>query len=144
METIRVLLVEDHPSFRRALLSLFELEPDLEVVGVVERGQDALECVCRIRPEVVCIDLYLPGGMNGAEITRQLADRLPGTRVIGLSAHTDVDSAAQFLQSGAMGYVDKLSVAAELPAAIRAAHAGRVYVCSEARRVYEEGSAGAR
>jgi two-component system invasion response regulator UvrY len=118
--TLRVLLADDHALFREALRMVLELTPDIEVVAEVGSGLQVLEAVNRSRPDVVCMDVNMPG-LDGVEATRQLQSVYPAVKVIGLSAHVDLPRVAAMCHAGAMGYVVKGRAGAELPDAIRQA-----------------------
>jgi DNA-binding NarL/FixJ family response regulator len=116
--TLRVLLVDDHEMFRQAVsLSLAEA-PGIQVVAEAADGAAALAALTHSTPDVVCLDVNLPG-QDGIELTRELLARRPELRVIGLSAHADPLLVARMLHAGAMGYVSKSRVGQDLQAAIR-------------------------
>lgn len=123
----RLLLAEDHLMFRQSLRVLLEQEPDMEVVGEVGDGMELLRCVTAIQPEIVCMDIGLPG-LDGIEATRRLRAVAPEIKVIGLSTHTDKHFILEMLQAGALGYVTKNEAGDELLRAIRAARLGRTHL----------------
>lgn len=127
---IRVMLADDHALFRDALRMVLEMAPDIEVVAEAENGHRVLECVAQFRPDVVCMDLSMPG-MNGLETTRQLLGMYPQARIIGLSAHADLDRVVEMHRAGALGYVTKANAADELHTAIRQVHQHQTYFSSE-------------
>lgn len=120
---MRVLVVEDHPLFRRGVVALLDAEPDLEVAGTSGTGDEAVEQVARVRPDVVLMDLQLPG-RSGIEATRAIVAAVPGTRVLVLTLFEDEDSVFLALRAGARGYVLKDADEAELTGAIRAVARG--------------------
>ncbi len=129
---IRVLLVDDHHLVRKALRALLESSVGIEVIGEAEDGRDAVRSVRRHRPDVVVMDIAMPGmnGLDAAEAIRVL----PGNaRVVILSMHDDPVLIQRALDSGVRGYLLKSSISDELPAAIRAVFAGRLFL-SEAIR----------
>jgi DNA-binding NarL/FixJ family response regulator len=130
--TLRVLLADDHALFREALRMVLELTPDIEVVAEVESGLQVLEAVDRSHPDVVCMDVNMPG-LDGVEATRQLQSVYPAVKVIGLSAHVDLPRVAAMCHAGAMGYVVKGRAGAELPDAIRQAALHLNYFSAELR-----------
>jgi DNA-binding NarL/FixJ family response regulator len=130
--TLRVLLADDHALFREALRMVLELTSDIEVVAEVESGLQVLEAVARSRPDVVCMDLNMPG-LDGVDATRQLQSTYPAVKVIGLSAHVDLPRVAAMCHAGAVGYVVKGSAGAELPRAIRQAALHQNYFSPELR-----------
>lgn len=127
---LRVMLADDHALFREALRMMLELEPNIDVVAEAENGHRVLECIEQARPDVVCMDLTMPG-LDGVETTRRLLSSCPQVKVIGLSAHADPDRVAEMLRAGALGYVVKGSAGAELLAAIREVCQGRTYVSAD-------------
>jgi two-component system NarL family response regulator len=119
---LRVLLAEDHPLMRAALGVLLEAAPDIEVVAQVANGDQILDAVGRVDPDVVCMDINMPG-LNGIEATRQILARHPKLRVVGLSVHAEAAVVAEMLAAGAAAYVLKSNAASELLPAIRGASA---------------------
>jgi len=120
--TLRVLLVDDHVMFREAVGMSLAQSSDIQVVAEVGDGPAALAALASSAPDVVCIDVNLPG-QDGIALTRQLLARRPELRVIGLSAHADPLLVARMLHAGALGYVSKLRVGQELlPAIYQVAH----------------------
>ena len=128
---IRVLLVEDHPMTRAGLALFVNAHADLELVGEVASGEEALECCARVRPDVVLMDIKLPG-MDGIEATRQITHRYPDVQVVALSNFQDSTMVQEILQAGAISYLVKSVSAEDLIAAIRAAHDGRTILAPEA------------
>jgi DNA-binding NarL/FixJ family response regulator len=121
----RVLLADDHTllldAFRRVL------EPDCEVVGTVTDGRALLEAAPRLAPDVVVLDIAMPG-LNGLDACVHLKEALPATRVVFLTANLDPDLAVEAFRRGASAYLVKHSAAPELFAAIRSALAGHRYL----------------
>jgi DNA-binding NarL/FixJ family response regulator len=115
---LRVMLADDHAVYRDALSMWLELAPDMEVVAQAHDGYSLLQDVGLARPDVVCMDLNMPG-LDGIETTRQLLQCQPNVKVIGLSASVDLLRVAQMFQAGVLGYVLKGSGGGELLAAIR-------------------------
>jgi len=120
---IRVLLVDDHQVIRQGLARLLQGQPGLQVAGEAGDGQEAIEMERRTRPDVILMDVSMPG-LNGIEATRAILKQNPAARVIGLSMHDDVDMAATLIAAGAVAYLNKSGPAEKLVDAIRAA-AGR-------------------
>lgn len=120
---IRILLVDDQVIIRQGLKALLELEPDLQVVGSADNGQTAIEQVEALQPDVVLIDILMPG-MDGVTATRIISGRFAGTKVLVLSGYSDDEYLADALQAGARGYLLKDTPAEELAAAIRSIHKG--------------------
>ncbi len=126
---IRVLLVDDHAVIRQALRMLLESRPELTVVGDAENGREALIAVEKVHPDVVLMDVVMPG-LNGIEATRQIRRFARGSRVVMLSGFVDEDQLLQALRAGASGYLMKSSDVSELVLAIQTVHRGNTYYSS--------------
>lgn len=136
--TIRVVLADDHSILRAGLAALLELEPDLEVAGEAATGEEALERVRALRPDVVVMDLDMPG-MGGLEATRQIAAMDPAPRVLVLTSHSEAQSLLPVLEAGASGYVQKTQAEDDLIAAIRVVSRGEVFLYPSATRILLQG-----
>jgi DNA-binding NarL/FixJ family response regulator len=119
---IRVLLVDDESMFLAALRALLEHDDRLEVVGDANNAADALDLASRVAPDVVLIDLALPG-VDGFEITRQLIDQAPGLKVIAVSGLSDDNAETAALAAGATTFLFKGGLHEEIADAIVAAAA---------------------
>jgi two-component system, NarL family, response regulator LiaR len=128
---IRVMVVDDHDMVRRGLAVFLRAFGDLKLVAEASDGSEALQIVSNARPDVVLMDLIMPG-MDGVETTRILRDRYPGTQVIALTSFRDEDLVYSALQAGAIAFLMKNASIEELAAAIRAAHAGKPTLSPEA------------
>jgi DNA-binding NarL/FixJ family response regulator len=126
---VRILVVEDHPLFRKGVVSLLDGLPDVEVVGAAGSGEDAVARAGELRPDVVLMDLQLPG-MSGIEATRAIVGAAPAVRVLVLSLFEDDDSVFLALRAGARGYVLKDADEEELTDAIRAVARGEAIFSS--------------
>jgi NarL family two-component system response regulator LiaR len=113
---------------RRGLQSFLSAMPDIDIIGQAESGEAFLEKLDVWLPDVVVMDLYMPGGMDGIATTRELRQRSPHTQVVVLTAHTDDERVIAALRAGAMGYVRKESDPQLLLDAIRAANRGQSVV----------------
>jgi DNA-binding NarL/FixJ family response regulator len=122
LEDVRVLLVDDHDLFRSGLKNLLE-EQGVQIVGEAANGQTALRSVSELAPDVVVMDLNMPG-LSGVETTRQLASIAPLTRVVVLTISIDDEDVMNAVMAGACGYLLKDSSIQELVAGIQAAAAG--------------------
>ena len=127
---ITVLIADDHALVRDGLRSLLAAHANLEVVGTVANGREAVSEAQRLRPQIVLMDISMPD-MNGIEATRQLTERCPSAKVLILSMHGSSEHYYQAARAGAWGYLLKESAAEEVVAAIRCAHVGRRYVCAK-------------
>ncbi len=133
MRRVRLLLVDDHALVRAGLRAVLESESDIEVVGETGDGEEALRLVRALRPDVVLMDLQLPG-MSGLAATEHIA-RSGLARVVVVTAREDAPSSRRVLEAGATGFVVKAGPAEELLAAVRAAAQGRRFL---ARAVAEQ------
>jgi DNA-binding NarL/FixJ family response regulator len=126
-EQIKVLLVDDHTILREGVHALLAREPDIVVVGEAGDGQEALEQVPRLRPDVVIMDIVMPR-MNGLEATRLIKEQYSNVRVLILSMYDDHEYVVQIIQAGASGYVLKRVVTEDLVRAIHEVHAGESFL----------------
>jgi DNA-binding NarL/FixJ family response regulator len=122
---IRIVVADDHPVYRDGLRALAARTPDLELLGEASSGTEAVEVVERTKPDVVLMDLRMPG-MTGIEATRAILERLPETRVLILTMSEDDDSLFAAMRAGARGYLPKDADSEELIRAVRAAALGEV------------------
>ncbi len=122
MDTIRILLVDDHQVVREGLRHMLELEADMEVVGEASDAKEALTQVELLSPEVILMDIKMPG-MDGIELTRQLKEKQPSCNIIMLTLYDEYLTEA--IEAGAVGYLLKDVKREELARAIRAVHQGR-------------------
>jgi two-component system response regulator NreC len=127
MTKTTIVLAEDHHVVRQGLRALLQAEPEFSVVGEAGDGLEAVRLVERIKPDVLVLDLILPG-LNGLEVTRQVSQRSPATRVVVLSMHAAEAYVLEALKNGAAGYVLKDASAADLVRAVHEAAAGRHYL----------------
>ena len=127
---IRVLLVDDHALFRTGMRSILEAESDLEVVGEAETGEQAVELVRELAPEVVLMDVHMPG-IGGIEATRRVLRVDPEIRVIALTALDDEPFPSKLLDAGARGYLTKGCPAKELVKAIRQVMMDKHYISAD-------------
>lgn len=126
-DRIRVLLVDDHAMFREGVRSLLEGEPDLEVVGEVEDGRQAVQTALSLAPDVVLMDITMPE-LDGIEATRQIRTQNDAIKVLILTMHDNEDVFFRSISAGASGYVLKRSGGLELMSAIRSTHEGNSYL----------------
>ena len=128
MRPRRILLVDDHALVRAGIRALLESLPRVEVVGETGDGLEALRLVDELRPDVILLDITLPG-LNGLEIAARIPRLGIGTRVLMLSMHASPEYAARAFAAGAAGYLNKDSAFDELAAALEALDTGRRYLC---------------
>jgi len=138
MARIRVLLAEDHTIVRKGLRSLLDDEADIQVIGEAEDGRQAVEEVERLLPDVVLMDITMPG-LNGLEAARRIKKRFPEVKVLVLTMHSNEEYIFQVLRAGASGYLVKQAAPAELVWAIQAIHRGDSFLSpSISRKVIED------
>src|SRR5689334_532469 len=123
MEPLRVLIADDHPLFRDGLRTLLSAMPETEVVGEVATGEEAITQAATLQPDVILMDLHMPG-LNGIEATRQILATSPHIRILVLTMFEDDDSVFAALRVGARGYLLKGADKAEIVRAIRAVERG--------------------
>jgi NarL family two-component system response regulator LiaR len=123
-ETIRLILADDHALLRQGTAELLNHEPDLEIVGEAEDGQQAIELAQRLKPDIVVMDVRMPV-LSGIEATRTIRETVPDCQIIVLTAHEDDQYVFSLLQAGASGYLLKSSQVSELINGIRQVHEGR-------------------
>ncbi len=124
---IRILLVDDQTMFREGLRTLLSVQPDFQVVGEAENGEQALEKAASLKPEVVLMDLRMPI-MDGVTATRRLNTMYPSCRVIVLTTFDDDENVFEGLRAGALGYLLKDAPSEKLFEAIRAAARGESFL----------------
>ena len=123
----RILLADDHAVVRRGFRRILDAESDLEVVGEVANGRQAVESATELQPDVVVMDVTMPE-LNGIEATRRIADSAPRARVLALSMHKDSVYVREILRAGARGYLLKDSEEGDLLTAVRAVSRGEAYL----------------
>lgn len=130
---IRVMLVDDHAVVRVGFRMLLETSGEVDVVGEADSGEVAYREFARIQPDVVIMDLSMPG-MGGIEAVRRLIARDRNARILVLSAHEDSAHPRRVLKAGALGYLSKRGAPEELLDAVRVVAAGRIYLEAEIAR----------
>ncbi len=124
---LRILLAEDHAVVREGLKALVSAQPDMNVIGDVSNGQDAVIRAKELNPDIVIIDISMPK-MNGLEATERIKRVCPQTKILALTRHMDTGFIQQLFRAGASGYVLKQSASEELIRAIRAIARGDSYL----------------
>ena len=125
---IRVFIVDDHDLVRAGVRAILEQDTTFQVVGETGDGQDAIRMVTQLRPDVVLMDVHLPGGIGGLEATETIVKDCPDVKVIILTQYENREYIRRALRIGARGYLLKRSVASQLKDAIRTVHAGQRYL----------------
>ncbi|MDN3444152.1 response regulator transcription factor [Microbacterium sp. APC 3901] len=120
---IRVVVVDDHPIVRSGIVGLLALDTGLEVVGQAANGAEAVDLATRLRPDVVLMDLRMPG-TSGIEATSRIATELPGVHVLVLTTYETDDDILGAIEAGASGYLLKAAPQEEIVAGIRAVAEG--------------------
>jgi DNA-binding NarL/FixJ family response regulator len=131
---IRVLVVDDHDLFRTGLASLLAMQPDIEVVAQASGGRMAIRLADELRPDVVLMDLRMPG-VDGPMATRDILDRNPGTRVLVLTVASDDSDVEAALEAGACGFMSKDTPVDSVAVAVRAAAQGAAWLSPRAAQV---------
>jgi len=128
---IKILVVDDHSVVRQGLRMFLSLDPELEVIGEASNGQEAIEMVKKLQPDVVLMDLLMPV-MDGITATQQIRQEYPDSEVIALTSVLEDASVVNAVRAGAIGYLLKDTQADELCRAIKAAAAGQVQLSPRA------------
>jgi len=123
MEPLRVLIADDHPLFRKGMRALLTATPGTEVIGEATTGQEAIELAAALQPDVILMDLQMPG-INGIEATRQILHTIPHIRILVVTLFEDDASIFSALRAGARGYILKDAKEEEMLRAIRAVGSG--------------------
>jgi len=126
-EKKRIVIAEDHTILREGLRSLLSSDPDFDVVGEAEDGRDAIQCVEKLMPDLVLMDLSLPR-MNGMDAIKEIKKRCSKTKVLALTVHRTEEYILATLQAGADGYVLKDATHAELVMGIKSVLQGKPYL----------------
>jgi len=125
---IQILIVDDHDLVREGLRALLEQDPSFQIVGETGDGQEAIRLATRLKPNVVLMDVSLPGGMGGLEATETIVADCPEVKVIILTQYENREYIKRAIRIGARGYLLKRSVSAQLKEAIRAVARGERYL----------------
>ena len=133
MTSVRVLLAEDHRLVRAGIHALLDRMAGVEVVGEVSDGMEALKVVEAIQPDLVLMDVAMPG-LNGLEAASRISKQWPAVRIIMLSMHANEEYLRQALKAGAMGYLLKGADLVELEQAIRTVSGGASYLTPSVAR----------
>jgi two-component system invasion response regulator UvrY len=137
MEKVTILIADDHTLVRETWSYILNTDERFKVIAETGSGEEAVELSKQLRPQIVIMDINLPG-MNGIEATEQIRKYSPGSRILGVSLHTQPTYARKMIQKGAMGYVTKNSSREEMFKAITEVHNGRKYICEEIKNILSE------
>lgn len=129
-----VLIIDDHTLIRESWSLLLSYEKKFDVIGNTGDGDEAIEIVRRDRPELVLLDINM-GSISGFDLLKQIRKYSPGTKVIGISMHSQPAYARKMIRGGAKGYVTKNSTTDELLTGIKEVLAGNIFICSEVKNI---------
>jgi DNA-binding NarL/FixJ family response regulator len=127
---VRILIAEDHALVRAGFVGLLSQDPDFEIVGEADNGRDAVRIACELKPDVVLMDLAMPG-MNGMEAIVDIKRRHPEVRVLVLTLHKTEEFILASLRAGADGYMLKEATPRELRLAVRTVANGKTYISQD-------------
>jgi two-component system response regulator NreC len=127
MDSVRIILVDDHAVLRDGVRMVLESQPGFKVVGTADNGVDAVELAGDLQPDIAVLDVAMPN-MNGLEATRAIKERCPNTRVVILSMYDNEEYLREALRAGASAYVLKRAAAKELVGAIQTVRQGQSYL----------------
>jgi DNA-binding NarL/FixJ family response regulator len=125
-EKIQIVVIDDHPLFREGVANTLQAEPDMEIVGQGESLAEAIRLACERLPNIILLDIGIPGG--GIQAAQTIATACPATRIIMLTASAEEDDLVAALKAGAQGYILKGVAARELVKVVRSVWAGEGYV----------------
>lgn len=134
---ITILITEDHTLVRQTWIFLLNSDPRLQVIADCGTGEEAVELARTLRPDVVIMDINLRG-ISGLEATPLIRKYSPGSKILGVSLHSQPAYARRMMQQGAMGYVTKNSSGEEMITAIIEINSNRKYVCEEIKNILSE------
>jgi DNA-binding NarL/FixJ family response regulator len=137
MKKITILIADDHKLVRQTWEFVFNSDDRFQVISECATGEEAIERSKQLHPDIVIMDINLPG-ISGVEATSQIRKYSPGSKIIGVSMHTQPAYAKMIMKEGASGYVTKNSSREEMFQAIREVHAGRKYVCNEIKNILSD------
>ena len=135
-DTIRILLVDDHPLMLMGIRSMLEGKPGIEVVGTAGNGVEALEKAVALKPDVMMLDIVMPG-MDGIELARRMRAEMPDTALLVLSSDTSLVTLEPLLNIGIDGFLPKTSDASSMLDAIRSVAEGYEYFGTDIARLIE-------
>ena len=134
---ISILIADDHTLVRETWSFILNTDPRFQVAAECGSGEEAVELAKKLRPNIVIMDINLPG-MNGIEATQLIRKFSPGSKILGVSLHTQPTYARKMMQKGAMGYVTKNSSREEMFKALVEINAGNKYVCDEIKNILSD------
>ncbi len=132
--SIKILIVDDHGLVREGLRLLFEKQDDMEVIGETSDGRQAVETACKLKPDIVLMDITMPA-LNGIDAAKKIIDECPNVKIIALSAHCNKSFIADILRAGASGYILKDCLANELIRCVRVVMTGEQYLSPKVAKI---------
>jgi two-component system invasion response regulator UvrY len=139
MQKIKILIADDHALLRESWAFILNNDHRFTVIAESGNGNEAVELACRLRPDIITMDINLPG-LNGFKATELILNLVPGSKILAVSLHTQPSYARKMLEKGAKGYVTKNSPADELKKALVEIYNGKNYVCTEIKNIFFEQS----
>jgi DNA-binding NarL/FixJ family response regulator len=137
MQKITILIADDHQMARQALVFVLNSDNRFRVIAECETGEEAIEKSGELNPDVVIMDINLPG-LDGIEATVRIRELSPGSKILGMSMHEQPSYANTIIEKGALGYLTKNSPSDEIFKAILEVSSGRKYVCNEIKNILSE------
>lgn len=137
MSKITILIADDHTMIRNIWATILNLQENFLVVAECGNGEAAIEKATALHPDVILMDINLPG-INGIEATKLIRKFSPGSKIIGISVHTQPAYVRKMMQEGAVGYVTKNSTKDEMMTAILDVIAGKKYICEEIKNTLSD------
>jgi DNA-binding NarL/FixJ family response regulator len=137
MKSITILIADDHTLIRETWSFILRTDPRFNVIAACGSGEEAVELAKQLRPDIVIMDINLPG-INGIEATALIRKYAPGAKIVAVSLHTQPAYAQKMMQNGASGYVTKCSGREEMVKAIEEIFLGKKYVCNNIKEIIAE------
>ena len=137
MKKIKVLIVDDHTLVRDGIRALLSLSADIEVVGEVDNGREALEVAQKLLPDVVLMDIAMPL-MDGLEATHRIYKDLPKIKILVLTQYEDSEHVFSIIEAGASGFISKTAASSELASGIRSVYRGDSFLSPSIARLLVE------
>ncbi len=137
MKSITILIADDHTLIRETWSFILNTDPRFKVIAACGSGEDAVELAKQLRPDIVIMDINLPG-INGIEATALIRKYAPAVKIVAVSLHTQPAYAQKIMQNGASGYVTKSSGRQEMVKAIEEIFFGKKYICNHIKEIIAE------
>jgi len=135
---IKLIIADDHQLFREGVINLLQSAENVEVIAQAENGQDAIDKANQFKPDVLLIDIAMPG-MNGIEATKILKDQMPELKIIAVSMHSDKQYVKGMLEAGADGYLLKNCTYRQLTDAIQSTYQGKKFLSEDITKIVIDG-----